>query len=180
MNPDPDRTKLPVSENPFVEARQTADRGIGVFAKRALLAGELVASFDGEIYIGVTADDFPDHAQDYAIQFEETRVRDSKGIARYVNHSCDPNCGIVERFSIVTMKPVAEGEELTWDYDMSENSDWSMRCRCGSANCRRLVMGYRYLPLERRELYRGFISDYLANDDIAILPLPANTEAGSN
>ena len=110
---------------------------------------------------------------------EETRVRDSRGIARYLNHSCDPNCGIVESFSLVTMNPIAEGEELTWDYDMTENSDWAMRCRCGSASCRRLVMGYRYLTLERRKLYEGFVSEYLANDDIAVVPLPATDGTGS-
>ena len=176
MSDQTEESCLPSSENPAIEARPTRDRGIGVFAKQPIAAGTLIATFDGEVYSGTVAEDFPDHVQDYAIQFEETRVRDSEGIARYLNHSCDPNCGIVDRFSIVAMRDIGEGEELTWDYDMSENSDWNMQCRCGSHRCRGQIMGFRFLPPETRNRYEGFISDYLIEGDIPVLPLPSSED----
>jgi SET domain-containing protein len=67
---------------------------------------------------------------------------------RYVNHSCDPNCRIDDQRRVVTFRPVAAGDELTFSYIMvgrshyersPEDFFWHERftfdCRCGSANC---------------------------------------------
>ena len=58
-------------------------------------------------------------------------------IAKYVNHSCDPNClGGRAEFE-VAVRDVHPGDELRCDYatlnlDLSE---W-FQCRCGAPNCR--------------------------------------------
>jgi SET domain-containing protein len=50
-------------------------------------------------------------------------ARQKGGIARYINHSCRPNCKVelwtvkgVVRAVVVAMCPIAPGEELTFDY----------------------------------------------------------------
>ena len=54
--------------------------------------------------------------------------------ADYVNHSCDPNCGIVGSVLLVTMRDVDAGEELCFDYAMTDSDDYDMfTCRCGTA-----------------------------------------------
>ena len=68
--------------------------------------------------------------------------------ARYINHSCDPNCTIDDQRCVVTIRPVAAGEELTFSYvlvdrghyerspeDFFWHERWTFDCRCGSPNC---------------------------------------------
>ncbi|MCI0538901.1 MAG: SET domain-containing protein-lysine N-methyltransferase [Verrucomicrobiales bacterium] len=158
---------IPVTkmDNPKVELRASPLGGTGVFAKELIPAGELIAEFDGAIYPFDYAGWTPD-LLNHAVQFERFRFRDSNGIARYVNHSCEPNCGIKGLFQIVTMRPIAAGEELAYDYEMIEDSDWwRMQCQCGSPSCRKVIGAYRNLPSEVRARYRGFISEWLIHSE---------------
>ncbi|MCB1236089.1 MAG: SET domain-containing protein-lysine N-methyltransferase [Verrucomicrobiae bacterium] len=135
--------------------------GHGVFASAPIRAGEEIASFDGQIYIGLVNADFSEEIRNYPITFAQDRARDSLGIARKLNHSCDPNVGIRGLFTLVAMRDIESGEELCWDYDMSEDTDWNMPCDCGSPRCRKRIRGFRHLPRDFRDRYRGFISDWL-------------------
>jgi SET domain-containing protein len=78
-----------------------------------------------------------------------------------VNHSCDPNCGIHDRFKIVAMRDIAPGEEVTWDYGMTENYIWRMKCTCGSPLCRKTIGSYKTMPRAIRKKYKGYISEWL-------------------
>src|SRR5205814_8259858 len=55
-----------------------------------------------------------------------------------VNHSCVPNCGIRESLQIIAMRAVEPGEEMTFDYAMSESSDFIMDCLCQDLECRKI------------------------------------------
>ncbi len=67
-------------------------------------------------------------------------------MARFVNHSCDPNCVMSRwevqgkpRMALFARREIRTGEELTYDYKFSDNSkDPTKRqvCRCGANNCR--------------------------------------------
>jgi hypothetical protein len=60
----------------------------------------------------------------------------------YFNHSCDGNLGFNEDGDFVARKSIRKGEELTYDYGLAEsNPDFRMDCKCGSANCRRVITG---------------------------------------
>lgn len=148
-------------DNPKAIVHQTKKYGKAVFAKKPIKKGEIIAEFDGPIY----DDDFEDWTDDlanHAIQFAKSSWRDSKGIARYINHSCDPNCGIKKLFKIVAMRNIDQGEEITWDYEMTEKSDWwKMRCKCGTPICRKMIGNYKNMPKKIREKYKGYISEWL-------------------
>lgn len=141
--------------------------GRGLFADYNLAKDEVVAEFDGEIYTASLAsllpNDPPLYIQDHAVQFSETQYRYGKyGVL--INHSCEPNCGINgtgKNFKIVTLRPIKKGEELTWDYDMTEDSDWKMKCECGTPSCRKIIGAHRHLSPEIRRKYRGYIQEYL-------------------
>ena len=129
------------------------------------MAGEEIAAFDGlvskwDYSCAEVPNEAPDFVQDHSIQFHPFMCRDSRGFARYANHSCDPNCGIKNLFRIVAMRNIEPNEEITWDYAMAENDEWAMGCECGSALCRGYVRGYRFLPFERRRQYAGFTSEW--------------------
>ena len=60
--------------------------------------------------------------------------------ARYINHSCDPNCEVEiskNEIWISSIKKISKGEELTYDYGYEFDKD-DFRdhvCKCGSTNC---------------------------------------------
>lgn len=140
--------------------------GKGVYAVKKIRPREVVAIFDGPIF----DDDFNGWTKDilnHAIQIGKTLWRDSCGPARYINHSCDPNCGIKKLNRIVAMKTIYPGEEITWDYEMSEHSWWwKMRCRCKSNMCRKKIGDYKNMPAKTRKKYKGFISDWLITSNL--------------
>lgn len=149
-------------DNKKVAVRRTKKYGRGVYASKNIKKGEVIASFDGQIL----DDDFEPWTEDlynHAIQFDKAMWRDSKGIARLVNHSCDPNCGIKRLFDIVAMRNIETGEQITWDYEMTEkNPHWRMRCKCGSDLCRKVIGNYKNMPRRTRAKYKGYISAWLA------------------
>ena len=148
-------------DNPKARVRRTRNRGRGVFAIADIRAGEVIAEFDGPVYDD-SFDAWTDDLLHHAVQFDTTKWRDSLGFARLINHSCTPNCGIKRRFRVVAMRPIAKGEEITWDYEMTERSWWwRMKCRCGSPECRGVIGSYSRMPARVRRRYKGFISSWL-------------------
>jgi SET domain-containing protein len=142
--------------------RETDNRGRGVFAKKLIKKDELIAEWDGKIYDD-SHEDWDDDLFNHAIQFAPLKWRDSKGIARILNHSCEANCGIKNLFQIVAMRDIVPGEELTWDYEMTENNKfgWQMECQCGTPSCRKLIGRYDNMPQATRDRYKGYISEWL-------------------
>jgi SET domain-containing protein len=145
-----------------VVVKQTRKYGNGVFAKSQIRKGEVIAAFDGSVYT-YDYEYWNEDLFNHVIQFAPKKWRDSKGIARWINHSCEPNCGIKSLFKIVAMRNIKKGEQITWDYDMTErNPDWRMRCRCGYSECRKVIGRYlTRLPKKFRSRYQGYISAWL-------------------
>lgn len=75
-------------------------------------------------------------------------VIDGRGIARYINHSCAPNCTTEEidgHIWIIALRDIKPGEELSYDY-MLYDGEGEAPCRCGAKKCR----GSMYSPAELR------------------------------
>lgn len=69
--------------------------------------------------------------------------------ARFINHSCDPNCVAqvfdyegFKRVVLFSLRDIELDEELTFDYNFvkSQDEDGKVRCACGSATCRGWLM----------------------------------------
>lgn len=154
-------------DNPKVIVKNSRKYGQAMFARDDIYEGEIITKFNGLIFQAKNVlnipNDPPFYWRDHAVQFDENKWRDSRGIARFTAHSCNPNCGIKNKFYIAAMRNIKKDEEITFDYDMSENSDWKMECRCESRNCRRLIRGYRFLPESIKNKYKGYTSEYLIN-----------------
>jgi SET domain-containing protein len=84
-----------------------------------------------------------------------------------VNHSCDPNCGLGRNMDgvddLVAMRDIPEGVEVTYDYAMRNHriEHFPSPCLCGSGNCRGEVTGWKDLPEDIRQQYRGYTAEYL-------------------
>ena len=85
-----------------------------------------------------------------------------------MNHSCDPNCvykfETIARKSVVAVRDIETGEELTHDYtacsidQFGGNYHWTLKCNCGSANCRKQVNGdFLQMPAEWQKKYYEFL-----------------------
>lgn len=150
-------------DNSKVEVRETHAIGKGLFALKNIKKNEVIADWtDGPIYKAKSCMSLPtEELADHAIQFDENYWIDTEGIGRYSNHSCEPNCGIKGKFQLVAMRDIKKGEWLTWDYDMTEDSDWIMQCKCGISSCREVIGAFRDMPKKVREKYKGYISDWL-------------------
>ncbi len=132
-----------------------------LIAAENIFKDEEIVFFDGKTYTADKTNDLPKDIADHAIQFSEHQWRDSDSIARYINHSCNPNCGIKNLFTLVAMRDIKKDEELLWDYDMTEDSNWRMDCLCDSDNCRKAIGAFSLVPQDIRERYKGYISQWL-------------------
>ncbi|CAK7204265.1 hypothetical protein SEUCBS139899_007020 [Sporothrix eucalyptigena] len=147
-----DRT---ASKNPFhigVEVFKTPDRGHGIRASRGFRPGQIIMEYIGEIITEEESDRrmnelYKDNACYYLMSFDQSLIIDgtSGSIARFVNHSCSPNCRMIKwivsgqpRIALFAGdRPIMTGEELTYDYNFDPYSAKNVQCcLCGAENCR--------------------------------------------
>lgn len=136
-----------------IQVRRSGVHGKGVFAVVDLAEGETLVEYRGEV---VTWDEAQDrHPHDPAnpnhtffFHVDEDRVIDggvNGNSARWINHSCDPNCEADERkgrIFIQAIRNIAAGEELFYDYGLMIEERYTKKlkaeypCWCGAASCR--------------------------------------------
>ena len=86
----------------------------------------------------------------------------------YSNHSCDPNLGVRGEITFVAMRDICAGEELTHDWAMTDDDDYSVECNCGASGCRKTLTGKDWQRAELQKRYASYVSAYLARK-IALL-----------
>ncbi|MBI1729938.1 SET domain-containing protein [Candidatus Acetothermia bacterium] len=114
-------------------------KGKGVFAARPIHAGEKVLVFRGPLMerSQITTQEDLEHS---LLIEPGLYMGPSGGEDDYINHSCDPTTALVGRQTLIASRNIAEDEEITVDYDtLWLEPGWSMKCACGSSNCRGLV-----------------------------------------
>jgi hypothetical protein len=141
-------------------------KGVGVFASRPIPAGTTVAGFGGCVVDRDEFDTLDEEWRTHALQIDDRLYMVSVppfAPADHVNHSCEPNCGIVGSCLVVAMRDIEAGEELCFDYAMSDTNDYDeFLCACGTASCRGLITGGDWKRPDLQERYAGFFSSYIA------------------
>ncbi|MCJ1296364.1 hypothetical protein MMC34_007930 [Xylographa carneopallida] len=146
------RCKAGGKYNIGVEVIKTVDRGYGVRSNRTFNPNQIIVEYTGEI---ITQDEcdgrmkkmYKNNECFYLMVFDQNMIIDATrgSIARFVNHSCEPNCKMIKW--TVAGKPrmalfagergVMTGEELTYDYNFDPFSSKNIQeCRCGAQTCR--------------------------------------------
>jgi len=150
---------------PKAHSRSTGDGG-GAIATEAIRAGETIAVFGGFAVDRATLDTFPAARRVRSIQIDDELYLLSGETSEpgdRVNHSCTPNCGMMGNIVVAAMRDIEPGEELTFDYAMSDGSDYDeFDCHCGAAACRGRITGNDWMLPELQRAYRGWFSPYLA------------------
>jgi hypothetical protein len=150
--------------SPKLEVRQVYGDQFGVFALQPLEQDELLAVWHGAIFRGAQLADLPAQLVSLSIQVEEDLylVSPHPTPADRINHSCEPNAGLRGQIALVAMRPIAVGEQITFDYAMSDGSSYDeFECLCGTPSCRGYVTGQDWMRPELQVRYAGYFSPYL-------------------
>lgn len=156
-----------LAASPLVEARNSSIHGRGVYAIAPIKKGTRVMEYLGERISHAEADDrYEKKGDDDGHTFlfiASNRTVIDAGVdgndARFINHSCNPNCETVienSRVFIDSIRAIKPGEELGYDYQLTwESTDDPAElalyaCRCGAKKCRGTMLDKE--PTDQREL----------------------------
>lgn len=140
--------------------RRSPIHGSGVFAQRPLTAGESLIEYRGRRLTHAEADErYGDNhhgGHTFLFTLNDDYVidgADGGNAARWINHSCEPNCQafliesraapgtVADKVVLEALRDIGEGEELTYDYGIVLDMRYTEKlkriwaCRCGSPSC---------------------------------------------
>ncbi len=142
--------------------------GKGVFADEFVKKGEIIFMLGGTIsffdkrYNG-------DFLRSTCVGITENILlgelsSSKKEITDFINHSCDPNSGLLDAITIIAIKDIEKGSEITIDYSFWEGDEaWVMKspCNCGNVNCRKNITGKDWKFISTRSPLFEFYSPYI-------------------
>lgn len=176
----------PKKRPPPFEVRRSKIQGRGVFAIRRIPEGKVITEYVGEPISSEEADrryddsDGRHHTFLFVVNDEvvlDARRRGNE--AKYINHSCEPNCESViddDRVWIQSIKPIAPETELVYDYRFEWDDAYDPEdaryyaCRCGSRKCRGTILR---VPVYLRKT----VKEWLAGNDVKRPRKPAKKTA---
>lgn len=138
---------------------------VSVYAVRNIKKGEIIAAADSpEEVVFIKRPDFKKLDQltqkkiiNFCILDEEGEYcvpadLNNMGTSWYFNHSCAPNVAYDQKENFIAERNIKKDEELFLDYGrMFTDPNFSMKCYCGSANCRKIITGHDWLDPEFRK-----------------------------
>ncbi|KAK4543433.1 hypothetical protein LTR36_005576 [Oleoguttula mirabilis] len=149
-----------------VEVLKTENRGFGVRSCRTFAPGQIIMEYTGEIISEGECqrrmrEEYQDKQCYYLMELERGLIIDgTKGsMARFINHSCEPNCEVrmvkvngTPRMGVFAGEDgIVTGEELTYDYNFDNFGKTRQICYCGAPNCR----GYLSKRLNASEIKKA-------------------------
>ena len=154
-------------KNEYIIVKESSIHNKGVFAKILIPKGTRILQYVGE---KVTHEEGEKRSEKsttnsglvYIFELNETHSIDgdvSYNAAKYVNHSCNPNCEvdiINDQIWYIALRDILPEEELYLDYNYSfEPEFWKHPCRCGSKNCRGYIIDEDDMPKVKEALESG-------------------------
>ncbi len=146
---------------PKIVVKNSRIHGRGVYAGRRIKQGERVIEYKGEVITWKEADrrpssdpDDPHHTFFFSLDDGKHVIDANVGgnAARWINHSCEPNCETDEedgRVYIEALRDIRPGEELFYDYSLiideriTPTLKKQYRCLCGAKDCRGTMLALR-------------------------------------
>lgn len=153
---------------PRIVMGRSGIHGRGVFARRLIHEDETVCEYKGEIISEAeVARRYPEdmdglnHTFVFGVEHDHNIDGGTKGnIARWINHSCGPNCDTYEkdkRMFIRAIRDIRPGEELSYDYwiEAGERLTKAVKarwpCWCGAKWCRGTVLVSAPTPRKKKK-----------------------------
>ena len=138
----------------------TKKKGLGVITKVDVPKGTVIFEFRGTV---MPENKIPTNADlEYYLQIGKNLfLSASGGIDDIINHSCNPNCGVIivgNRAFLISLYVIKANTEITFDYSTTSTdtpATWSLKCNCGEYTCRKIISGYNTLPTELQKYYQS-------------------------
>ena len=133
-----------------IEVRESRVHGRGVYATKPIHKGARIIEYTGKrvLWESVPHDTGNPHTFLFGLDNGTEVIDPATGgnEARWINHSCEPNCEAIEeedeRIFIYALRNLQPGEELFYDYALQVDGPITRevieesRCFCGSSRCR--------------------------------------------
>ena len=115
----------------------------------------------GEVICTMPSENIVDKPTRFTVQISKEKHTHVGKLAA-LNHSCNPNAGLSGQICLIAMRDINVGEEVCFDYAMSDSSDYDeFECHCGAPNCRKKITGNDWKLLELHKKYEGYFIPYL-------------------
>jgi SET domain-containing protein len=150
---------------PKAQMRVTPGKGSGSFVVSKISKGEIVASFGGNVIHQNELAKYSADRVSRSLQLNKDTYLLSGNVPEpgdMINHSCEPNCGMAGTSSVQSLRNIEIDEELTFDYAMSDSSQYDeFICACGKGKCREKITGMDWLEKELQTKYKNYFSSYI-------------------
>ena len=150
---------------PKAQMRVTPGKGSGSFAVSKISKGEIVASFGGNVIDQSELAKYSADRVSRSLQLNNDTYLLSGKVPEpgdMINHSCEPNCGIAGTSSVQAIRDIEIDEELTFDYAMSDSSQYDeFICACEKEKCREKITGLDWQNKDLQTKYRNYFSSYI-------------------
>ncbi|MBI2866443.1 MAG: SET domain-containing protein [Chloroflexi bacterium] len=140
--------------------------GKGIIAVEHIAKGELVAVWGGHLITWAEMQRLPPEVREHPVQiwhdlFVGPRAPEEVEAVDYMNHSCEPTCGVKGNVIVVARQDIAPGEELTFDYATTDTIGLDFECHCGAPSCRGRVTSDDWKAPDFQERHEGYLSLYI-------------------
>lgn len=131
--------------------------GQGLFAAQEIPGGTRIIAYIGEKISSRESAHRRAQGNAYIFHLNYRYAIDGQTLgntARYINHSCDPNCDVEktpDTLWIVAIRNVATGEELSFNYGYEMTQYQNNPCTCGAHNCCGYILARQYWGLIPQE-----------------------------
>ena len=150
---------------PKAQMRVTPGKGSGSIAISKISKGEILASFGGNVIDLSELAKYSDDRVSRSLQLNSDTYLLSGNMPEpgdMINHSCEPNCGIAGTSSVEALRNIEIGEEITFDYAMTDSSKYDeFTCACEKNGCRKKITGIDWQKEELQARYRNYFSSYI-------------------
>ena len=121
--------------------------GKGIRAGEMIRKGDLITVFKGALQFKVNKNKRDALSHPDWVGIKKNFWIDPEKPQKFLNHSCNPNASIKGKLSLVALRTIKEGEEITFDYSIIEgDSRWELKCLCNEKNCRGTISSIHSLP----------------------------------
>ena len=150
---------------PKAQMRVTPGKGSGSFATSKISKCEIVASFGGNVINQRELTNYSPDRVSRSLQLNSDTYLLSGDVPEagdMINHSCEPNCGMAGTSSVQALRDIEIGEELSFDYAMSDSSQYDeFNCACGKDKCREKITGRDWQKKDLQDKYSNYFSAYI-------------------
>jgi SET domain-containing protein len=137
---------------------------LGLFIGEDIEKGELICHIKGTVMRKTNLNRRDALANPNWIGIAKNKWFNPEKPYEYINHSYVPSAGIRGKISLIALRSMKKGEEITIDYSTVEGDPfWKMACACRTRQCRQIIKSIQFLPERKYRRLDPHIPAYFKN-----------------